>query len=287
MCGSGEKIMFHRKNEYILLNKMLEDAIAGDFEESIFDESELSKLQTKMLYFLSTSSMSRRKLDEERNNLKELITNISHQTKTPLTNILLYAGLLEELKIDETATEYVKEISSQAKKLEQLIASFVKMSRLETGVFQYHGKEVSLDKFAHRIADSGKAKAKEKNISIVVVPEENASARFDPKWTEEAITNILDNAIKYSPVGSQITISTFQYEMFSGIKVVDEGIGIEEYDIPKIFQRFYRGESVTEQEGIGVGLFVAREIIEAQGGYIKVTSKVKKGSTFAVYLPRQ
>lgn len=132
--------MKYRRNEYEILNQMLDDAIAGTFEENCFDESELSKLQTKLMRYLTSASMSEKKICEEKNNIKELITNISHQTKTPLTNILMYAELLTEAAETEMEKEYAGEIYAQGKKLESLIGALVKMSRLETGIFQYEQK---------------------------------------------------------------------------------------------------------------------------------------------------
>ena len=143
MFSDGSTRMF-RRDEYQILNKMLDDAISGDFYESRFDESELSKLQSKLMRYLSSSSMSERKLQEEKNRIEELITNISHQTKTPLTNIMIYSQLLEEAVNDGPAKEYAEEICLQSRKLDELIKALVKMSRLETGIFQFQKEETSL-----------------------------------------------------------------------------------------------------------------------------------------------
>lgn len=282
----GINMILKRKNEYELLNQMLDDAISGNFEEKTFNESELSKLQTKCKRFLASSMMSEKKLDEERNNLKELITNISHQTRTPLTNVLLYSQLLEEQMEDELCKEYAEEIILHAKKLDTLMQLLVKMSRLEAGIFQFASERGSLQNLAMMVINMGKAKAAERNIFIVpsfdVV---DSTAVFDQKWTVEAVYNILDNAIKYSDSGTEIVVSVFQNELFAGLKISDGGPGISEDELPRIFGRFYRGERVHDKDGIGVGLYLSREIIEGQGGYIKVTSKEGKGSSFFVYLP--
>ena len=115
--------------------------------------------------------------------------------------------------------------------------------------------------------------------------ETEISAKFDSKWTKEALENIVDNAIKYTQNGA-ITISVTAYEMFVRIDVADSGMGIEEEEQAKIFARFYRSQAVREQEGVGIGLYLAREIITNEGGYIKVTSERGKGSLFSVFLPR-
>lgn len=278
--------MFNRKKEYEMLNKMLDDAIAGEFDETVYDESELSKLQAKLERYLSTSTISARKVYSEKENLKELITNISHQTKTPLTNILLYSQLLEEHAASEDIKTYTEEIVIHAKKLDMLIQSLVKMSRLEVGVFQFETKTEALKDIVKSIVDMGANKARDKNITIHIEEELDGMAIFDKKWTAEAIYNILDNAIKYSDRDSEIWINTFQYEMFAGIRIMDQGIGMSEDEIPRIFGRFYRGKEVHDKEGIGVGLYLAREIVEGQGGYIKVISEKGKGTAFEVYLPK-
>ncbi|WP_310601997.1 sensor histidine kinase [Anaerosporobacter sp.] len=284
-----------RKNEYKILNQMLDDAIAGRFEETTYNESELSKLQTKWKQYLTSARMSEKKLEKERENLKELITNISHQTKTPLTNVLLYAQLLEEQSMDEVCKEYVEEIVTYSKKLDILLQSLVKMSRLETGVFQFVCKKDSLQKLALSVVNMGKVKATEKEITIVCsfdyekdcenTCENEIKAVYDSKWTVEAIYNILDNAIKYSEPKTEIEVSIFRYELFAGIQIKDAGLGISEEEIPRIFGRFYRGEQVHDKTGIGVGLYLSREIIEGQGGYIKVVSEVGEGSSFQIFLP--
>jgi signal transduction histidine kinase len=284
--GNGENVMFNRKKEYAMLNQMLDAAISGEFDETIYDESELSKLQTKLKQYLSVSAMSEKKINSEKNNLKELITNISHQIKTPLTNILLYAQLLEEQSEHEIWKEYAEEIMIHTKKLDVLIQALTKISRLETGIFQFEQKQERLNNIVDSIIDMGKSKISEKNISISVNGETDAKAVIDKRWTTEAVYNILDNAIKYSDSNSSINISIFQYELFSGIRIKDEGMGLSEDEIPKIFGRFYRGKSVHDKDGIGVGLFLAREIVENQGGYIKVISNFGEGSTFEVYLPK-
>ena len=277
--------MKFRRSEYEILNQMLDDAIAGTFEESCFDESELSKLQTKLMRYLSTASMSERKIREEKNSIKELITNISHQTKTPLTNILMYAELLTEIAQTGQEKEYAGEIHMQGKKLESLIGALVKMSRLETGIFQYDQKETLYQTIIDKAMEQARPRVLEKNITIQVKEGSRYQANIDEKWVVEAVYNILDNAIKYSEEGTVIQVEEFSYEIFSGIRITDQGIGIAEEEIPLLFGRFYRGRMVHDKEGIGVGLYLAREIVENNGGYIKVRSEIGKGSTFDICFP--
>ncbi|MBP8968629.1 MAG: HAMP domain-containing histidine kinase [Lachnospiraceae bacterium] len=273
-----------KPTEYKLLNKMLDDAISGEFAESSFDESELSKLQSKLMRYLTSSSMSEKKLREEKENIEELITNISHQTKTPLTNIMMYSELLGE-KADGELKEYADEIHSQSKKLEELITALVKMSRLETGIFRLQPEDNSLMSVLKRAYDQALPKARLKNIELIMDESRDAVACLDLKWTTEAVFNIIDNAIKYSDEGTSINLRINTFEMFSCISVEDHGIGIEEDEIPKLFARFYRSRDVSDNEGIGVGLYLARQLVEELGGYIKVKSTPGKGSTFELFFP--
>lgn len=275
---------------YERLNSMLDAAIAGRFEESDYDESELSKLEVKWKRYLMSSCLSAQKIENERTAIWELVTDISHQTKTPLSNILLYSQLLEEQSLDTEAETMVKEIKKQSEKLEFLIQSLVKTSRLEVGTFQLYPEEKRVYPLIERSIKYVQAKAGKKDIKIKVLPEmtenkEPLRAVYDEKWTCEALFNILDNAVKYSPAGTDIAIRLIPYELFLCIEIKDRGIGIEEAEFPKIFQRFYRGENARREEGVGIGLYLARQIIEAEGGYIKVSSRVSLGTRFFVWLP--
>ena len=107
----------------------------------------------------------------------------------------------------------------------------------------------------------------------------------DSKWTSEALFNLLDNAVKYTPAGGKIAVSVVLWEMYVEIKVTDTGKGISESNQAAIFRRFYREEEVHEQQGVGIGLYLAREIVTRQGGYIKVVSEPGKGSEFSIMLP--
>ena len=271
---------------YARLNQMIDEAMTGTFEEETYDETELSKLEVKWKRFLTSSKLSNQKLKEERVNIKEIVSDISHQTKTPLANILLYSQLLEEQQLDEYSQKLVSEIVKQSEKLDFLIQSLVKTSRLETGTFQLNPKLHSISQVLEETLMQAQQKAEKKGIQIMTEDFSCIKAVYDKKWTGEALYNILDNAIKYSEGGSRIHIQVKEYELFVCIEIRDEGMGIEEEEIPLIFLRFYRGRKVKDEEGVGIGLYLTRQIIEGQKGYIKVSSKEKIGSVFSVYLPK-
>ncbi len=277
--------MFKSKKIFDTLDKMLEDGINGTFIESDYDESRLSSLESKWYRYLTSSKLSEHKINLEKEKIKELVSDISHQTKTPLTNINLYSQLLLEQNLDDESKYLANEIHKQTQKLNFLIQSLVKTSRLETGTFQLIPQKNSFDVLITKSIEQMKKKSEIKNIKINYL-ETNVKAVFDMKWTSEALCNVLDNAIKYSNKNSIINVSVKDYEMFADIIVEDNGIGISENEIEKIFGRFYRGTNVLEDEGIGIGLYLAREIIEKQNGYIYVESVINRGSVFKICMPK-
>lgn len=267
------------------LDKMLETAIDGDFAEETFDESRLSALESRLARYLRASSLSARKVKEQKNQISSLISDISHQTKTPVANLQLYTQLLAEQPLTPQGTECVQAISAQANKLQALMEALVKTSRLENGILELHPEAFEIAPVVEQAVAQYVPKASQKGISLTAEPPEE-TAVLDPKWTEEALCNLLDNAVKYTPSGGKITVDVKQYELFSAIRVTDTGPGISETDQAKIFGRFYRGAGNYQTEGVGIGLYLTRQIAEQQGGYVKVKSTPGKGSSFALFVPR-
>lgn len=267
------------------LNEMIDSAIAGNFTESSYDESQLSRLESKWMHYLSASKMSMEQTNQERENIKSMVSDISHQTKTPLANILLYTELLKEQLENTDSTELVEQISTQTEKLDFLIQSLVKMSRLESNIIELKPQKQPIEQLLKQALSEISPKAREKQIDITVENAEDVQACYDLKWTSEALYNIMDNAVKYSEVQTSIKIHVKMYELVTCIAVEDQGIGIAAGEKAQIFLRFYRSPGIQQKEGLGIGLYLAREIIQKQKGYIKVTSTPKKGSIFSLYLP--
>ncbi len=256
------------------LDLMIENAINGNSIENIFDESKLSRLESKFHKYLLKTKMQEEKIKQEKHEVNQLISDISHQTKTPISNIMLYSELLMEGQIDDKLKNYNQLIIDETEKLNFLITELVKVSRIEEGIIS---PNVTLQNLSTLFQ---KLKLSYPNIKI---KETNTKAYFDLKWTIEAVSNIIDNAYKYG--SSQVTVKSDKFEMFCKIDIIDNGTGIDSSEYSKIFTRFYRCEKVYEKKGLGLGLYISREIISKQGGYIKVNSKVNKGSVFSIYLP--
>lgn len=267
------------------LEDMLEDAINGSFEEGDYNETRLSRLEVKWKRFLASSVSSKQRMEEEQRKIKRLLSDISHQTKTPLANILLYSQILEEKTTDAELLQIVENIKNQSEKLDFLIQSMVKASRLESEVFILQPEKQPLLPMLESVEAAAMEEAVKKQITIVLKAA-SEEACFDRKWTEEAISNLVDNAIKYSPPESRITISVSDYEMFAAVHVSDSGIGIREEEQAQIFERFYRSREVSQEKGVGIGLYLVREIAAKQGGYVSVRSKYGEGSTFSFYMSK-
>lgn len=267
------------------LERMVSEAIDGSFRENRFDESAVSALESKMARFLNGSAASTRQLEREHAAVQALISDISHQTRTPIANILLYASLLAEGELTGEQRGQVQTLALQAEKLSFLTGALVKTSRLEAGILAVTPRLQPLAALIEPVLRQAAAPAQAKGVRLAAQPAEG-SARFDAKWTAEALYNVVDNAIKYTPVGGQVTIRAHLYELFCRVEVEDTGMGIPEAEQARIFGRFYRGEPVRDREGVGIGLYLTREILQRQGGYIRVDSQPGKGSRFSLYLPR-
>ena len=267
------------------LDEMLTAAMDGSFSEESFDESRLSALESRLARYLTASVLSERNVRRQKDQISALVSDISHQTKTPVANLQLYAQLLAEQPLTPQGQDCAAAISAQTDKLQTLIEALVKTSRLETGILALHPQPGEIAPAVERAVAQLALKAAEKGVELTIRQAEG-TAVFDPKWTEEALCNLLDNAVKYSPAGGAVTVEVKNYELFSAIRVSDTGPGIPEEEQAKIFGRFYRAPGAYQTEGVGIGLYLTRQIAEKQGGYLKVESAPGKGSVFSLFLPR-
>lgn len=266
------------------LDEMLENVENGSFHENCYDESMLASIEERMAKFLYSTTVTKEKVQQEKENVKTLISDIAHQTRTPVANILLYSQLLQEQPLPEIAKKQAEELVLQAQKLEFHLSALLKASRLENDLIEVKPEKQMVLPLLEQVVQNVRSKAESKNISIVLKPTQS-EAVFDFKWTSEAMQNIVENAIKYSANEGKISIGVTPYELFCKVDITDEGMGISTKDYTEIFKRFYRAAQAETQEGMGIGLYISREIIEKQSGNIKVSSVVNEGSTFSVFLP--
>ena len=269
----------------------MDDMLSGDImqpKQTIEEESLFYKINYRLGRLYEVMQENKNNIAKERADLQELISDISHQVKTPIANLKIINNTLLENEVPpQKQKEFLTAQASQLDKLDFLMQAMIKTSRLETGV-------ISLDQKQQPVYDTLATalgwillNAKKKQIDVQVECPEHLDARHDRKWTSEALFNILDNAVKYTPAGGQIRVSVEGWEMYVKINIADTGIGISEQHQGTIFKRFYREDAVHDVEGIGIGLYLAREIVTLQGGYIRVASEIGQGSTFSVFLLRK
>ncbi len=270
------------------LCREMDQMISGsrEFMRASDSETLFARISYRLSRLYDIMQENRRKASGERQELQMLVSDVSHQVKTPVSNLKMVADtLLSKPVTEEERREFLKGIRNQTEKLEFLFQALVKTSRLEIGAIRLEKNEALLmDTLAMALSGIVYA-AEKKDICVTVDCPDDLRLSHDSKWTAEALFNLLDNAVKYTPAGGAIRISVEQWEMYVKIDVSDTGKGIPESNQAAVFRRFYREEEVYGEQGIGIGLYLAREIVTKQGGYIKVTSEVGKGSTFSVFLP--
>lgn len=262
-------------------------AIAGHQPEILrpYDDSLTAKVQDRLMQYYDIMREERLQSQRDKQTLQSLVSDISHQVKTPIANVKLYAGILNRQDIPaEKRTQFSDSMEAQINKLDFLMQSLVKMSRLETGTFILNPVESRLIDTIAQAMNTVWSKAEQKDIEISTACGTDITVWHDPKWTAEAIGNILDNAVKYTQAGGKISITVRPWQFYTRIDISDTGIGISKEHYNHIFQRFYREEKVAAEEGVGLGLYLANGIITRQKGYISVKSRVGEGTTFSVYL---
>ena len=268
----------------------MDDMLSGDMQpkQTVEEESLFYKINYRLGRLYEVMQENKNSIAKERADLQELISDISHQVKTPIANLKMINNTLLEKEVPpQKQKEFLTAQASQLDKLDFLMQAMIKTSRLETGVISLEQKQQPVYDTLAAALGGILLNAEKKQIDVQVECPEHLDARHDRKWTSEALFNILDNAVKYTPAGGQIRVSVEGWEMYVKIDIADTGIGISEQHQGTIFKRFYREDAVHDVDGIGIGLYLAREIVTLQGGYIRVASEVGKGSTFSVFLLRK
>lgn len=278
-------VHFYRREKKLLgrLYDMIEQAEEGTLSRGEISEEKLSLLEDRFRKFLNNSLLETENSRQQKQVIQGLISDISHQTLTPVSNLKLYAELLKE-SVSAELLDITDTLCEQSEKLDFLIQSLVRLSRMETGLIGVHPQNQDIQSLFDTVHREYEKKAAEKNINLSFA-ECSLRAVFDLRWTGEALGNIVDNAIKYTQDGGKVDVRARAYTFFVRIDVADNGMGIAREEFTKIFSRFYRSLSSDDQPGVGIGLYLAREIIQSQKGYIKVSSKEGEGAVFSVFLP--
>ena len=220
----------------------------------------------------------------EKERTKSLVTDLSHQLKTPLSSVMLYRDMLEAPLEPEQQKAFLSKMKIQMEKMDWMVSSLFKMVWLEQGAMQFEAADTPLKNTLLLAVNTVYEKAEKKNIRIVMEPFEDRILLHNRKWTAEVFSNLLENAVKYSAADSRIEISVCPLELVTEIRISDHGIGIHPEELVAVFGRFYRSKEAENQEGAGIGLYLARLILEQEKGYLTVVSEHGKGSAFSVYL---
>lgn len=248
-----------------------------------------SQLQEQMERVGHAVEVYKKQLEDEKENTKSMITDISHQLKTPVSALRLSLELLGDEQItEEEKREFLERGKQEVEKLNHLMGTLVNLSRLEADMIRLEPRKASLKATLIRGVNGIYLKAEEKQIEMEMKGFSDMELLHDPRWTAEAISNVLDNAVKYSPAKSAIRIRVEPMVSYVLIEVEDEGIGIEKSEYPNIFKRFYRGKrpEAEAQEGAGVGLYLVRKIFEEQGGNVCALPAHGKGTVIRMMLPK-
>lgn len=268
---------------------LLIEALVEQQERQIFSEAEdtlTARLQHQLLKLRNILTAQNQMLAQEKEQIKTLISDISHQIKTPIAAANTFAELLSDGELSaEERTEYITTLQMSLGKLTFLTNSLIKMSRLESGIISLKPEKNSLNEIVLQAVKTVYAKAKEKGILITFECDQSFEAVLDFNWTAEAISNVIDNAVKYTPQGGFVRLQITEYPSFLRLDISDSGVGIPEEEQAKIFGRFYRGKQSVGTDGVGIGLYLTREIINKQNGYMKVSSD-ENGSTFSMFLKK-
>lgn len=272
------------------LDRNLDAVIRGEEPEEVqgMEDSLPGKVNEKLHRVNHILEGKELEMRQNRELMKELISDISHQTKTPVANQKIYLELLKSRPLPDDAGELVEKLEHQTDKLEFLFESMVKMSRLETGVIQIRKEEGDLMETIGRAVSAVVPAAEKKRIRLSVETDgvlRRVLLAHDRKWTEEAVYNLLDNGVKYTPEGGSVSVRVVKSEIFTEIHVRDTGKGIPVERQAQIFTRFYREPEVHDQDGVGIGLYLTRKIAALQNGYVEVHSRPGKGADFCIYLP--
>ena len=267
------------------ITKYIEEINNKNYKLYIDDntEDELSILQNEIY---KTTIMLKEVADnskEDKIKLKDSLSDISHQLKTPLTSItILIDNIIENKDMDEaTRTEFAKDIKREITNINFLVQSLLKLSKLDADSVKFMNEDVNISEIINNSIKNVSVLSDLKNIDIEVNGDKNAKIYCDLKWQVEAITNILKNCVEHSKSNGKVQISYEENQVYSIIKIRDYGVGIYKEDFPHIFERFYKGKN-SSNESIGIGLALSKTIIESNNGYIGVKSELEKGTEFII-----
>lgn len=267
------------------INEYIKEVNNKNYSLKIEDnkDGELSRLRNELYKTTVILREAAENSEEEKEKLSIAIADISHQLKTPLTSIRIMLDNISDNPDmpQEIREDFIQDISKQVEHMSSLVISLLKIAKSDAGTIKMENEEIDAKKLIDSVINNLAILIEIKEIEVITKIDEKAIFIADYKWQQEALTNILKNAIEHSQPKSNIYIIVENTSIFLKIKIKDEGQGIEQKDLKHIFERFYRAKNCNE-DSIGIGLSLAKTIIEQNNGYIKATSEVGKGTLFEI-----
>ena len=278
--------IYQRRKTYRMIDRLLDSVLSQEMiVYSEVEEGEFSALVSKIRQIQEVLENRARSADNEKEQVKSLVSNMSHQLKTPLANLSLYAEILGQGEIaPERKAEFADKMQRQIEKLNWIVESLSKMVKLEQNIDGFEVKDTLIRQTILDAVDTVYEKVEKKELHLDLEAFEDRALYHNRKWTVEVFVNLLENAIKYTDKGGAISIRVKPYELYTEIRFADNGRGIRREELTDIFKRFYRSPEVENMEGSGIGLYLSNLILEKEKGYISATSEYGKGSCFSVFL---
>lgn len=278
--------IYQRRKTYRMIDRLLDSVLSQEMiVYSEVEEGEFSALVSKIRQIQEVLENRARSADNEKEQVKSLVSNMSHQLKTPLANLSLYAEILGQGEIaPERKAEFADKMQRQIEKMNWIVESLSKMVKLEQNIDGFEVKDTPIRQTILDAVDTVYEKVEKKELHLDLEAFEDRALYHNRKWTVEVFVNLLENAIKYTDKGGAISIRVKPYELYTEIQFADNGRGIRREELTYIFKRFYRSPEVENMEGSGIGLYLSNLILEKEKGYISATSEYGKGSCFSVFL---
>ena len=278
--------IYQKRKTYRMIDRLLDNVLNQEMiVSSDVEEGEYSALVSKIRQIQDTLENRAQSADNEKDQVKSLVSNMSHQLKTPLANLSLYTEILSQGEItSEQKAEFANKMQRQIEKLNWIVESLSKMVKLEQNIDGFEVKETPIRQTILDAVDAVYEKTEKKAIQLNLEPFEDKALYHNRKWTAEVFVNLLENAIKYTDKGGVVSIRVKPYELYTEIQFSDNGRGIHGEELTDIFKRFYRSSEVENMEGSGIGLYLSELILEKEKGYITAASQYGRGSTFSVFL---
>lgn len=270
------------------LGERADEMVEGNFNstELKFEEGDFYVFYNKFIHMGERLENALKDLKDEKINLKDIINDISHQLKTPLSALIAYNDILknhENMDI-ETKSKFIEMTSEQLDRMDWLITTLLKYARIESNAVSYNKEMIPISESIRYAIEPLKVSANNKKQRIELDFNSEGYYFHDKKWIAESLSNIIKNAIEHTDINGKIKISLEETPMSISITVSDNGEGIEKTELKNIFKRFYKGKNSINPKSIGIGLSLSKKIIEAHGGSITAESELGKGTNFNIIL---